>query len=118
METLHGVDINKKASDGMDGMDVEEDEEEEKKNLSRGSQRVMIVTDAIAALAQLAPEQFLKSLFKKVIQRLLAATQSDSDESEKMCTLLGLAQALVKSKCLNEECISLLYRSINTIITV
>lgn len=116
METLHGVDINKKAPDGNDGMDVEEDEEEEKKNLSRGSQRVMIVTDAIAALAQLAPEQFLKSLFKKVIQRLLAATQSDSDESEKMCTLLGLAQALVKSKCLNEECISLLYRSIKPLI--
>ncbi len=116
VETLHGVNTNKQKSNNNDDMDLEEDEEDESKNLSRESQRVMTVTDAIAALAQLAPEQFLKSLFKKVIQRLLAATQSDSDETEKIYTLLGLAQALVKSKCLNEECISLLYRSIKPFI--
>jgi ribosomal RNA-processing protein 12 len=118
VETLHGVDMNKKKtmrSEG-DAMDLEEEDDDDKKNLSRESQRVMIVTDAIASLAQLAPEQFLKGLFKKVIQRLLAATQSESDETDKMSTLLGLAQALVKSKCLNEECMSLLYRSIKPLI--
>ena len=116
VETLHGVDGKKKTSGGDDDMDVEEDGEEEKKNLSQEAQRVMTVADAIAAFAPLAPEEFLKSLFKKVIQRLLVATQSDNDETEKMCTLLGLAQAMVKSECLNEESISLLYRSIKPLI--
>ena len=114
VETLNGVNVsNAKATKDMDS---EDEEEEDKKNLSRESQRVMAVTDAIASLAPLAPEQFLKSLFKKVIQRLLAATQSEKDETDKMCTLLGLAQALIKSKSLNDECISLLYRSVKPLI--
>lgn len=114
VESLHGVDVSKKGSKDED-MDVE-DEEETKKNLSQEAQRVMTVTDAIAAYASIAPEEFLKSLFKKVVQRLLAASQSDGDETEKMCTLLGLAQALVKSQCLNDDSVSLLYRSIKPLI--
>ena len=116
VETLHGVDSKKQDSKADDEMDMDEDGEEEKKNLSREAQRVMTVTDAIAAFAPLAPEKFLKSLFKKIIQRLLAASQSDADETERICTLLGLAQALVKSECLNEESVSLLYRSIKPFI--
>jgi len=116
VETLHGVDNIKKAPKADDDMDVEGEGEEKKKNLSREAQRVITVTDAIAAIAPLAPEQFLKGLFKKVIQRLLTASQSTGNETEKMCTLLGLAQALVKSQCLNEESISLLYRSIKPLI--
>lgn len=120
VETLHGVDGSKHRSkndskDDID-MDVKVDGEEKKKNLSREAQRVMTVTDAIAAFAAMAPEQFLKGMFKKVIQRLLTASQSTGNETEKMCTLLGLAQALVKSQCLNEESISLLYRSIKPLI--
>lgn len=116
VETLHGVGVSKKASNHKDDMDVEGETEGEKKILSQEAQRVIAVTDAIAALAPLAPDLFLKGLFKKVIQRLLAASQSSEDETEKMCTLLGLAQALVKSKCLNDESISLLYRSIKPLI--
>ena len=118
VETLHGVDNIKKAPKEDHDMDVEGEGEgeEKKKNLSREAQRVMTVTDAIAAIAPLAPEQFLKGLFKKVIQRLLTASQSTGNETEKMCTLLGLAQALVKSQCLNEESITLLYRSIKPLI--
>jgi hypothetical protein len=116
VETLHGVGVSKKSSNNNDDMDVEDEAEGEKKILSQEAQRVIAVTDAIAALAPLAPDVFLKGLFKKVIQRLLAASQSSEDETEKMCTLLGLAQALVKSKCLNDESISLLYRSIKPLI--
>lgn len=116
VETLHGLDNIKKAPKEDHDMDVEGEGEEKKKNLSREAQRVMTVTDAIAAIAPLAPEQFLKGLFKKVIQRLLTASQSTGNETEKMCTLLGLAQALVKSQCLNEESITLLYRSIKPLI--
>ncbi len=117
VETLHGVNGNKKKPNNEDEeMELDEDEDEDKKSLSREAQRVTTVTDAIAALAPFAPEAFLKGLFKKVVQRLLVASQSGNEETEKMCTLLGLAQALVKSKCLNEESISLLYRSIKPLI--
>jgi len=116
VETLHGVGGSKKPANNEDEMDIEGATKDEKKNMSQEAMRVIAVTDAIAALASLAPDTFLKGLFKKVIQRLLAASQSSEDETEKMCTLLGLAQALVKSKCLNDESISLLYRSIKPLI--
>lgn len=117
VETLNGTEINGSNESKKEDMDDDEEEDDAtKKNLSQESQRIMSVIETIAAYAQLAPPQFLKGLFKKVIQRLLVCSQSSEDESEKICTLLSLSQALVKSNSLNEECISLLYRSVRPFI--
>ena len=117
VELLHGVEQKQESRDPSDDMEEEEedDDEKEKKNVSE-THRVVCVTDSISALAPFAPEEFLQGLFKKLIQRLLLATQSELDETEKMCTLLGLAGALVKSSMLNEESIALLYRAIKPLI--
>ena len=119
VETLHGAFSNKtnhsKQKHDMD-MDDDEDEEDDKNKVSLDAQRANTVVDTIASLAPLAPQEYLKGLFKKILQRLLSATQSESDETEKICSLLGLAQALVKSESLNEESINLLYRSIKPLI--
>lgn len=116
VETLHHTKSNQGKDNEMD-MDDDNDEEEQNKNkLSMDAQRAMTVTDTIAAFAPLAPDAFLKGLFKKILKRLLASTQSETDETEKICSLLGLAQALVKSQSLNEESINLLYRSIKPFI--
>ena len=80
------------------------------------SDGVQVVTRAIAALARLAPKPFVQGLFKKVIQRLLEASQAEEDLSEKMCSLLSLAQALVVSECLDESSIALLYRALKPLI--
>jgi hypothetical protein len=50
------------------------------------------------------------------MQRLLVASQSDEIETEKICTLLGLSQALVTSQALDDASISLLYRAIKPLI--
>lgn len=101
-----------------DDEDVNEGENEmSRKDLSEQSQRIMAMTGAIAALATLSPEQYLRSLFKKVLQRLLVATQSSDEETEKICTLLQLSQSIVKSAALNEECITLLYRTVRPLIS-
>jgi len=125
VESLNGVDgNNNKSGKGKDksqdmDMDDEDDDDDDKpkQNLSQEAQRIVHVTDAIASLAPFTPETFLKGLFQKVIQRLLIATQTnESDSSEKMCTLLGLAQALVQSQCLEESSITLLYRAVKPIL--
>ena len=94
----------------MDSHDM--NDEDEAKELSRNYQRAVTVVDTIAVLAPLIDQEFLEGLFKKILQRLLVSSQSAVDHTEKICSLLGLAQALVKSQSLNEESIHLLYRSI------
>jgi len=98
-----------------DEMDVEEEEEAPEQgpvdsNLSQKT------CQAIARLASLAPSQFLHKLFKKVMRRLLEASQSESSESDKLCSLLTLSQALVASKALDESSVSLLYRTMKPMI--
>lgn len=80
------------------------------------SQRSPSVVDAIAAFARLAPKPYLQSLFKKVMQRLLVACQSDEVETEKICALLELFQALVTSQALDDASKSFLYRAIKPLI--
>jgi ribosomal RNA-processing protein 12 len=80
------------------------------------SQRAQIVCETIAELSRLSPRAFVQSLFKKVMQRLLAATQSEYDQSETICTLLGLSQALVHSEALDDSSVSLLYRAVKPFI--
>mmetsp|Transcript_6037 Transcript_6037/g.8557 ORF Transcript_6037/g.8557 Transcript_6037/m.8557 type:complete len:1336 (-) Transcript_6037:89-4096(-) len=114
VETLQGTGTKSTEATGSDEMETEE--KDEKNKMSQDAQKVQCVTDAIAELCRLAPKPFLQALFKKIMHRLLASTQSQSDESEKICTLLGLAQALVASEALDEESISLLYRSLKPLI--
>jgi len=121
-ETLHGTNTASEATTKRkdSDMDVEDDaaaiDEKADGMSSQDAQRVQAVTDAIGELARICPRPFLQNLFKKVMQRLLVATQSEADESGKICTLLGLAQALVSSEALDENSISLLYRAIRPLI--
>lgn len=111
VETFQGT--NTKSSDSMD---VDEGKKAGNKNIAMDSQRSQSVIDTIAAFARLAPKLYLQSLFKKVMQRLLSASQSEERATEKICTLLGLSQALVTSRALDDASISLLYRAIKPLI--
>jgi len=141
VENLHGTSTNptdaaasKKSEKGDGGMDTDEEDDDEEKKSKQGlspqdAMRVQSVIDAIAQLAKCCPRPFLQNLFKKVTQRLLLATQSsasddgddneknkNSEETDKICSLLGLAQALVSSQCLDENSISLLYRAVRPLV--
>ena len=50
------------------------------------------------------------------MQRLLVATQSDDPETERICTLLGLSQALVSSEALDQTSMELLTRALKPFI--
>jgi hypothetical protein len=79
-------------------------------------QQVQSITDAVASLARLAPKPFLHGLFKKLMHRLLEEVQSENGDSEKICSLLSLARALVASEVLDEESVAFLYRAIKPLI--
>lgn len=93
-------------------MDVEENDE---RNVDK-SQKVRSLTEAIAALSQLASQHFIQRLFSKVVQRLLESSQADDDLSDQMCMLLILAEALVVSETLEHSSISLLFRCLKPLI--
>jgi ribosomal RNA-processing protein 12 len=112
VETMQGsaaTSHNKKDDEDMDG-----DDDKKAAAGDRGpeAQRVQSVTAAIAELAHVAPPSYVQSLLKKVIQRLLTATQSEEDETEKIVTLLGLSQSLVSSESLDNDAIALIYRAV------
>lgn len=87
---------------------------------SENVQAVQSVTVAIGELARLCPKPFLQSLFKKVMHKLVSATQQhqqgegtnedDNEHESQICTLLRLAHALVTSASLDRDSINLLYR--------
>lgn len=74
------------------------------------------LVEAIAALAGFASEPFLLSLFKKLMNRLLEEVQSEKIDSERICSLLTLSQALVAGEVLDEDSISFLYRALKPFI--
>jgi len=90
----------------------------------QGAQLVEAVTECIGELARVCPPDFLRGLFRKVVQRLLRATADasaadggrDAAASVRMCSLLGLGQALVSSGTLDGESVSLLYRSVRSLV--
>jgi hypothetical protein len=108
VDSLHEIKSN--VSDG-DGMEID--------RLSRNddASQVSAVTQAIASIARLAPKQQIQSLFSKVVQRMLQASQSEDKQMiEKICSLLALAQALVVSECLEEASVDLLYRALKPLV--
>jgi hypothetical protein len=74
------------------------------------------VSEAISAMAKFAPKDFLQSLFKKLVHRLLEEVQSDSCDDDKLCSYLSLSQSLVASAALADADISLLYRALKPLI--
>jgi ribosomal RNA-processing protein 12 len=121
------------SSKGGDGEEMEIDgsssstkgaKQSSSKEQQNNMQLVEAVTDAIGQLAQICPRDFLQGLFKKVVQRLLLATTEVADNSEgdknatalRMCSLLGLGQALVASGSLDDASLSLLYRAIRPLV--
>jgi len=120
VESLSGV------AAASQGEEAGKDEKTRQKEEQQNSQRVQIVTDAISTIAKLAPPPFLHSLFRKIMQRLLAATSAhesdmndnddDGDDTAKICSLLGLAQGLVSSKALDDDSVALLFRVIKPLV--
>jgi ribosomal RNA-processing protein 12 len=102
-------------------MDVDEkhtDKSSSAMNPIERFQKLQCVSDAISALARLAPDGYMKGLFKKLMQRLLDEVQSETCDNEQICAYLTLAQALVASKVLDESSsISFLYRALKPLIT-
>jgi ribosomal RNA-processing protein 12 len=116
---------SKEMDDEMD-MDAASSSKEAQTQSQQNMQLVEAVTDAIGQLAQICPPEFLQSLFKKVVQRLLIVTTEMTDSSEdndaknatamKMASMLGLGQALVASGSLDDSSLALLYRAIRPLV--
>lgn len=85
-------------------------------NLMTSYQQLQDVIEALSALARHAPKDFLGGLFKKVMHRLLDEIQSENCDTEKVCSLLSLSQALVASEALDEANVSFLYRALKSLI--
>lgn len=115
VDSLHSSEKSSKQN-----MQIDEDQLDESSDNKIGETftQVQALTQAIASLARVAPQALLQTLFKKVIQRLLEASQQQQqqDMSDKICSLLSLSQALVISQSLDETSISLLYRSLKPLI--
>eukprot|EP00577_Skeletonema_sp_RCC1716_P003867 CAMPEP_0113415892 /NCGR_PEP_ID=MMETSP0013_2-20120614/24822_1 /TAXON_ID=2843 ORGANISM="Skeletonema costatum, Strain 1716" /NCGR_SAMPLE_ID=MMETSP0013_2 /ASSEMBLY_ACC=CAM_ASM_000158 /LENGTH=1488 /DNA_ID=CAMNT_0000302905 /DNA_START=42 /DNA_END=4508 /DNA_ORIENTATION=- /assembly_acc=CAM_ASM_000158 len=111
-----------------DDMDTDDKSSSKEKQAIRqqNMQLVETVTDTIGQLAQICPREFLQNLFKKVVQRLLVATTENGDntggkaskdaQAVRMCSLLGLGQALVASGSLDNNSVSLLYRAVRPLV--
>jgi len=108
-------------------MDTDDKSPKEKQAVrQQNMQLVEAVTDAIGQLAQICPREFLQNLFKKVVQRLLLASTEAGDSADdkaskeaqalRMCSLLGLGQALVASGSLDDDSVSLLYRAVRPLV--
>ena len=96
-------------------MDIEGDDKHSGSAVD-GFQKLKCVTEAISVLARLAERSFLEGLFKTVMQRLLEEIQSESGDSERICALLTLSQALVSSQVLTEDSLNFLYRALKTLV--
>ena len=115
-----------KNSAGGDAMETENNPKETQSNSQQNTQLVEAVTDAIGQLAQVCPREFLQTLFKKVVQRLLIATTEVTDNMDdkdaeqtttlRICSLLGLGQALVASGSLDDASLFLLYRAVRPLV--
>lgn len=129
VETLNQQSSLQKKDEDDKAMDVEESasmlsSKEAQAKSQQNTQLVEAVTDAIGQFAQICPRDFLQSLFKKVVQRLLQASTdiSESGTNDKnatamrMSSLLGLGQALVASGCLDDASLSLLYRAVRPLV--
>jgi ribosomal RNA-processing protein 12 len=99
-----------------DSMEVENERTAPKDSQGDRSQQVQSVSEAISSLSRHAPEQFLHGLFKKLMHLLLEEIQSESGDSERICSLLSLSQSLVTSQVLDEPSISFLYRALKPLI--
>mmetsp|Transcript_40077 Transcript_40077/g.45606 ORF Transcript_40077/g.45606 Transcript_40077/m.45606 type:complete len:1234 (-) Transcript_40077:9-3710(-) len=95
-------------------MDLDDNKTLEEKAVNIADQRVCVVISAISKLACTAPSVYLQSLLKKILQRLLTASQSTQNECEKICTLLSLSQALVPA--LENTSLELVYRTVKPLI--
>ena len=114
--------LNESQKTNSDDMDTDDQSSKEKQAIrQQNMQLVETVTDTIGKFAQLCPHEFLQNLFKKVVQRLLIATTEAGDGEDdkapkdvqalRMCSLLGLGQALVASGSLDDDSVLLLYRA-------
>lgn len=118
VENLAATSVSKEASASLEENSKISSVEQQEKMWCTNS-----LTEAIAELARLAPPDFLQTLFKKVMHRLILAIQQqeqdskDTSKSSGVEAYLYLSQALVSSKSLDgHSSIDILYRSIKPLI--
>lgn len=112
-------DTHAAASTSKSATDMETEEDSARKGTDAtkdGFQKLQCVSEAISTMARLAPEDFLLGLFKKLMHRLLEEIQSESGDTERICSLLTLSQALVASEVLDDSSVSFLYRALKPLI--
>ncbi len=81
---------------------------------TQSSQRASSLTQTVASYSTVAPKPFLASLFKKVMNRLLASTSAPPLDTKKVSTFLDLSTSLVP--ILEASEVSLLYRSLKPLV--
>lgn len=79
-------------------------------------QQVAFITESISSLAKLSSQALLRSLFQKLMHRLLGEIQAETARTEKICSLLSLSESLVASKALDDSNIAFLYRALKPLI--
>lgn len=79
-------------------------------------QQVAFITESISSLAKISSQSLLRSLFQKLMHRLLGEIQEESADAEKICSLLSLSESLVASKQMDESSIAFLYRALKPLI--
>lgn len=103
----------------QDAMQVDDDaasKDVAKSTPAIAPEQLQCVIDAISALANVAPSDFVRSLFKKLMHRLVDSMQADAGESERLCALLSLSQGLINSRVLDDPEVLLLYRTLKPLI--
>ena len=101
---------------GPDMTDMDVDSNEKKPLPKIDSSQDPHLLHAIAALAKSSTDEYIQSLFKKLMQKLLEEIQSDPCNSYKICSYLSLCQALVASTALKANDILLMYRALKSLL--
>lgn len=105
--------VSSQSSQGANGDAMQVDDD---KNDADAAIQTQSIAAAITSLAKFAPKDFVHSLFKKLMHRVLEAVQAENSDSARVCSLLSLCQALVTSQVLEESDISFLYRALKPLI--
>jgi ribosomal RNA-processing protein 12 len=79
-------------------------------------QQSSFVTESISSLAKLSAQTLLRSLFQKLMHRLLGEIQEENPKTERICSLLSLAESLVAAKQMDESNLAFLYRALKPLI--
>lgn len=103
------------SSDKRDGMELDVQASLELPPAYEDMAQSQVILTAISSLLSCADEGFVDSIFRKLMHTLVENLQSQED-TNRICALLSLSQALIVSEVLNESQLTIIYRALRTII--